>query len=186
MEVTMFEAMRIRKQLNHAVESINYATSMIKFGRTFDVIKKDNGTQEDEEHVQDNLIPVRDFLKSFVTVIGMLDSVNNVIDIFNFQHGVQQLLRDKGLTEKHKSFLETIASKRSYQTRVPRRGEDGDLVYHVEKFEAEITKTEIRDMIRLDSHSLRDIRNQLEKLNAETVQLPFSSDEMDSALEGLK
>jgi hypothetical protein len=173
MEVTVSEAMRLRKEISTAINQATSSVSRSAFGQHFE----EGVLVSDEE--QDKF---QDVIEKFQQLLRMSWTLNNILDAFNVRSGVTSQVRARN----NRQLLMGIYQNALMQSRPSKKKEREVLDSEIKQVEREYkpfqTKAELKQTIAALKADIRQFQGQIDSANATKVQVPFTYADMEAAM----
>lgn len=178
MEITIAEALKLKNEIGRAVNNFRPALEY-SHGVTYGVQNVDGHDVESNNQVQ----AYPDVMSRLVKLYGFSNEVHTAIGEFNLRSGIPKLVRERKNLESLMRFAENAVpqSRAREFTRVENVSGIGKVQTH-HKFTPYQSEAELNDAIRKFRARIREIDNEVARLNAQTIVLPFSYEELDDVL----
>ena len=171
MEITIIEAMRLKKEISEEIGKLTYTRRGVSYGTN----------TEDGVRVDDQSQPtILEHMERSNKLLAMSFEINNVLDTFNKENGISHMVREMKNNELLLNMYD-IALNNSVSREVSRREKfDNNHVTVITKFEPYLKKTEIRKIQKNMRKNNRSLQGKIDKMNALTISLEFSHDEFEA------
>lgn len=165
MKIAVIEAMRLRNEISEEVGKLSYTRGGVSYGTS----------TEDDVRVDDKSMPtILEHMERSKQLLTMSLEVNNVLDEFNKENIIGQMVRqmknNELLLSMYNSALNSAVSRK-----VSRREKfENKHVTVITKFEPYLNKSSISKIQKSLRAENREFQSKIDKFNTQTISLSFS------------
>lgn len=171
MKVTVTEAMRIKNEISHTINTLQMQSRYSLYG----TIKEDGI----EKQPNPTMVPFPDYLKTMEKAFSISEQLNSKLAELSVKTGISDMVRRKANLIVLRSALETAANQ-GVATSTTRHEVVGNTrTPIVTTFEPFMTKKDIKSRIKTIKAEIRTIQSVIDGTNAQQIELPFEYDDLE-------
>jgi hypothetical protein len=185
MNVTVSEAMRIKKEIATEIQNIEtgiyYSVSSRLKRAHVDNVSYGVRYEDDTLMMDEGKVCIETKIEEFQKLLSMSEVVNTVLANFNHDNEIGSMVRSRQNLALMLKFYDQQVMANSVPSVKSEKDKDSGKITVV-RFDPILSKSDIRTEVKNIKKSMRELQSQIEALNSKKVDLPFTFDDLDSVI----